>query len=151
MYSGLAAFSPDRVYEAEQVSVKRPAPAAHRRIRGTRKRLQLKRSRCTGFHSKRPQLEARCVSIREPEVHPTWRQGFPHLRMMEGPELGDVSVPAMSVVAVDSMASSSRDVRSRDRNATPPRRTPIVEEPGSDSTATLCMAHRCLLPTHLGT
>ena len=27
VYSGLAAFNPDRVYEAEQVSVKRPAPA----------------------------------------------------------------------------------------------------------------------------
>ena len=54
----------------------------------------------------------------------------------EDPELGDISVPAMSVVPVGSRASSSRDVRSRDRNATPPRRTPIVEEPDSDSTAT---------------
>ena len=54
----------------------------------------------------------------------------------EDPELGDVSVPAMSVVPVGSRAFSSRDVRSRDRNATPPRRTPIVEEPDSDSTAT---------------
>ena len=47
-----------------------------------------------------------------------------------------MSVPAMSVVSVGSRASSSRDVRSRDRNATPPRRTPIVEEPDSVSTAT---------------
>ena len=42
----------------------------------------------------------------------------------------------MSVVPVGSRASSSRDNRSRDRNTTPPRRTPIVEEPDSDSTAT---------------
>ena len=54
----------------------------------------------------------------------------------EDPELGDISVPAMSVVPVGSRASSPIDVRSGDRNATPPRRTPIVEEPDSDSTAT---------------
>ena len=42
----------------------------------------------------------------------------------------------MSVVPVGSRASSSRDNRGRDRNTTPPRRTPIVEEPDSDSTAT---------------
>ena len=52
-------------------------------------------------------------------------------------DLGDVSVPAMSVVP---RASSSRDVRSRDHNATPPCRTPIVEEPDSDSTATRNMS-----------
>ena len=54
----------------------------------------------------------------------------------EDPELGDISVPAMSVVPVDSRASSSRNVRSRDRNTTPPRRAPIVEEPDADSTST---------------
>ena len=54
----------------------------------------------------------------------------------EDPELGDISVPAMSVVPVGSRPSSCRDVRSRDLNATPPRRTLIVEEPDSDSTAT---------------
>ena len=54
----------------------------------------------------------------------------------EDPELGDISVPAMSVVPVGSRASSSRDNRGHDRDATPPRRIPIVEEPDSDSTAT---------------
>ena len=38
-------------------------------------------------------------------------------------ELGDISVPVMSAVPVGSSAPSSRDNRSRDRNATPPRRT----------------------------
>ena len=81
-------------------------------------------------------------------MRPTWRQGISppsddRSRSTPGgesneedPELSDVSVPAMSVVPVGSRASSSRDVRSRDRNATPPHRTPIVEEPGSVSTTT---------------
>ena len=55
----------------------------------------------------------------------------------EDPELCDNPVPAMSVIPIGSRSTSSRAAQSRDNPATPPRRAPIVEEPDSDSTATV--------------